>query len=132
MNIISYFIKFCMIGFLGFLTDLTVTFTLKNKVKVNKYVANSIGFMSGCVINYSLNKLWTFNDDNADIINQFARYVTISVGGLLISNLLIYLLTTKMKANFFVAKLSSVVIVSIWNFVMNYCFTFGSGAEVRG
>lgn len=124
MNIISYFIKFCMIGFLGFLTDLTVTFTLKNKVKVNKYVANSIGFMCGCVINYSLNKLWTFNDDNADIINQFARYVTISVGGLLISNLLIYLLTTKMKANFFVAKISSVVIVSIWNFVMNYCFTF--------
>lgn len=124
MNIISYFIKFCMVGFLGFLTDLTVTFTLKNKVKVNKYVANSIGFMCGCVINYSLNKLWTFNDDNADIINQFARYVTISVGGLLISNLLIYLLTTKMKANFFVAKISSVVIVSIWNFVMNYCFTF--------
>ena len=124
MNIISYFIKFCMVGFLGFLTDLTVTFTLKNKVKVNKYVANSIGFMCGCVINYTLNKLWTFNDDNADIINQFARYVTISVGGLLISNLLIYLLTTKMKANFFVAKISSVVIVSIWNFVMNYCFTF--------
>lgn len=124
MNIISYFIKFCMVGFLGFLTDLTVTFTLKNKVKVNKYVANSIGFMCGCVINYSLNKLWTFNDDNADIINQFAQYVTISVGGLLISNLLIYLLTTKMKANFFVAKISSVVIVSIWNFVMNYCFTF--------
>lgn len=124
MNTISYFIKFCMVGFLGFLTDLTVTFTLKNKVKVNKYVANSIGFICGCVINYSLNKLWTFNDDNADIINQFARYVTISVGGLLISNLLIYLLTTKMKANFFVAKISSVVIVSIWNFVMNYCFTF--------
>lgn len=124
MNIISYFIKFCMVGFLGFLTDMTVTFTLKNKVKVNKYVANSNGFMCGCVINYSLNKLWTFNDDNADIINQFARYVTISVGGLLISNLLIYLLTTKMKANFFFAKISSVVIVSIWNFVMNYCFTF--------
>lgn len=124
MNIINYFIKFCMVGFLGFLADMAVTFTLKNKVKVNKYVANSTGFMCGCAINYTLNKLWTFNDDNADIINQFARYVAISIGGLLISNLLIYLLTTKTKSSFFIAKISSVVIVSIWNFVMNYCFTF--------
>ena len=124
MNIISYFIKFCMVGFLGFLTDMIITFTLKNKVKVNKYWANSIGFMCGCTINYTLNKLWTFNDDNTDIINQFARYVIFSMGGLLISNLLIYILTNNIKSSFLIAKISSVIIVSIWNFAMNYHFTF--------
>ena len=113
-----------MVGLVGFLTDMIVTFSLKNKVKINMYVANTIGFLCGCAINYTLNKLWTFNDNNDDIINQFTRYVTISVGGLFIVNMLIYIFTNKMKVNFLIAKISSVVVVSIWNFIMNYCFTF--------
>lgn len=124
MNTIICFIKFCMVGLVGFLTDMIVTFSLKNKVKINMYVANTIGFLCGCTINYTLNKLWTFNDNNDDIINQFTRYVTISVGGLFIVNMLIYIFTNKMKVNFLIAKISSVVVVSIWNFIMNYCFTF--------
>jgi putative flippase GtrA len=113
-----------MVGLLGFLTDMIVTFSLKNKVRGNKYMANSIGFLCGCTINYTLNKLWTFNDKNGDIINQFTRYVTISAGGLFIANMLICILTNKVKVNFFIAKIASVVVVSIWNFIMNYCFTF--------
>jgi putative flippase GtrA len=126
MNIISYFMKFCSVGFLGFLADMVVTLTLKNKVKLNKYVANSLGFICGCTLNYILNKIWTFKDDNDEVVNQYIVYFIISMIGLMISNGFIYIVTNRLKIRFVTVKILSVFVVSIWNFIMNYCVTFSN------
>jgi len=50
--------------------------------------------------------------------------MVISVAGLAINNLVIFLVHGKMKKNFYVAKFVAVGVVTIWNFTMNYLFTF--------
>jgi putative flippase GtrA len=41
------FLKFCIVGSSGMVVDFGTTWFLKEKVRVNKYLANSAGFISG-------------------------------------------------------------------------------------
>jgi putative flippase GtrA len=119
------FLKFGVVGFSGVFVDFGITWLLKEKLKVNKYVANSAGFICAVFSNYFLNRLWTFEDHNPDIVTQFMKFLLIAVCGLLINNYIIYLLTErKQRANFYVAKLIATLIVTFWNFGGNLLFTF--------
>lgn len=106
------------------LIDFGITWILKEKLKVNAYLSNSIGFISAASSNYFWNRVWTFESENKDIPLEYMSFIIISVVGLLINNLVIYLLTNKFKLNFYLAKLLAIGVVTIWNFGMNFLITF--------
>lgn len=112
-----------MVGFVGLFVDFGVTIHFREKIKVNQYLANSLGFTSAVISNFLLNKHWTFADSNPDVMYQFTKFFLISIAGLLISNGIIYLLSQR-KVNFYVAKGVAIVIVVCWNFLMNYKYSF--------
>lgn len=121
---IEQFVKFCVVGGSGAIIDFGLTYLFKEKVKVNKYVANSIGFVSAATSNYILNRIWSFQNHNPAIGEQYLLFMAISVVGLLINNGVIYLLTKVFHLNFYVAKVLATGVVTLWNFLMNYLFTF--------
>jgi len=104
--------------------DFGTTWILKEKFRVNKYVANSIGFTIAATSNYMLNRLWTFHSENQQILPEYFLFMLFSVAGLVINNIVIYMLHEKLKMNFYLAKLLAIGVVTLWNFVMNYLFTF--------
>ncbi|HLN52498.1 MAG TPA: GtrA family protein [Lentimicrobium sp.] len=118
------FLKFGVVGFSGMLVDFGLTYLFKEKFKIQKYIANAIGFTSAASSNYILNRIWTFNSHNPEIALEYGRFLGISLIGLLINTLVIYLLVSKSKVNFYLAKLAAIVIVTIWNFVVNLNYTF--------
>ena len=122
--LILKFLKFCIVGFSGMVVDFGFTWLCKEKLKWNKYVSNSIGFVLAATNNYIWNRWWTFQSDNANIPIEYGKFLVISVIGLGLNNLVVYLLHEKMKLNFYFAKLIAIGVVTIWNFVMNYRFTF--------
>lgn len=122
--LILKFLKFCIVGFSGMVVDFGFTWLCKEKFKWNKYVSNSIGFVLAATNNYIWNRWWTFQSDNANIPIEYGKFLVISVIGLGLNNLVVYLLHEKLKLNFYFAKLIAIGVVTIWNFVMNYRFTF--------
>src|SRR5688572_8780701 len=114
------FLKFGLVGFLGLLLDFSITYLTKEKLRWNKYVANSLGFAVACTNNYFLNRLWTFQSADPGIAVQFSKFLLISLGGLILNNLILYSLTEKVKLNFYVAKFCAIVLVFFWNFFFNY------------
>lgn len=124
MELFLKFIKFAVVGFSGMIIDFFVTWLFKEKVKTNKYVANSLGFITAATSNYFLNRIWTFKSHQENIPLEFASFLTVSAIGLLINNLIIFLLTEKLKANFYLAKFVAIGVVVIWNFFANYLVTF--------
>ncbi len=118
------FLKFGLVGLSGLVIDFGLTYLVKEKLCWNKYVANSLGFIVACTSNYILNRIWTFQSADAGILQQYLKFVTVSVVGLGLSNLLVYLLHERLKLNFYVAKLGAIAIVMVWNFSANYLFTF--------
>lgn len=118
------FVKFGIVGFTGVFIDFGFTYICKEWFKIQKYVANAIGFTIAASSNYYLNRIWTFNSHNPEIAVEFGRFFFISLIGLLLSTLVIYLLVSKVKINFYFSKLFAIGVVTIWNFVINLNYTF--------
>ena len=118
------FIKFCVVGGTGVVVDFGITFLFKEKLKLNKYIANSLGFMAAASTNYLLNRWWTFRSHDPEVAQQYVQFVGISAIGLILNNIIIYLLNDKALLNFYLSKLIAIGLVTLWNFFMNYYFTF--------
>lgn len=121
---ILQFIKFCAVGGSGVFVDFGVTYACKEWLRVNKYAANSVGFLCAATTNYVLNRVWTFRNDDPDIAGQYLRFLGIALLGLVINNLTIWVLHNKFRVNFYAAKLFATGAVTFWNFFMNYFFNF--------
>ena len=118
------FIKFCVVGGTGVVVDFGITFLFKEKLKLNKYIANSLGFMAAASTNYLLNRWWTFRSHDPEVAQQYVQFVGISAIGLILNNIIIYLLNDKARLNFYLSKLIAIGLVTLWNCFMNYYFTF--------
>lgn len=116
------FFKFGIVGFSGLVIDFTVTFLLKEKLRIHRYIASSSGFIVAATSNYILNRIWTFQSCNPEIALEYGSFITVSVIGLGINNLFLYLFERRL--NFWVAKFFAIVMTMLWNFLANYYFTF--------
>ena len=121
---IGQFIRFCVVGGSGVFVDFGVTYLAKEWLRLNKYVANSAGFLCASSSNYALNRLWTFHDDTPDIAGQYLRFLGIALVGLAINNAVIWVLHERLRWNFYLSKLAAIGVVTFWNFFMNYFFNF--------
>lgn len=119
-------IKFCVVGFSGMIVDFGLTWLCKEKLKFNKYISNSIGFIIAATNNYIWNRLWTFGSVSQEISREYLSFILISAIGLLLNNLFIYLFNDRLKWNFYLSKVFAIGLVTLWNFFLNYFVTFGS------
>ena len=122
--LISKFIKFGVVGCSGMLIDFGTTYLCKEKLRLNKYLSNCIGFILAATSNYFLNRIWTFQNHNEEIAFQYIQFMIVSTIGLGINSLALYLLTEKLRWNFYFSKLVAIAITTIWNFLGNMLITF--------
>lgn len=117
-------IKFALVGGLGFLVDLLVTWLLKEHFNMNPYLSNATGFIAAVSNNFWINKYWTFSNTNKKLGNQFVLFLLISVIGLCLNTLCLYAFVELFLINFYMAKAMAVLLVFIWNYFANKAVTF--------
>jgi putative flippase GtrA len=118
------FLKFGAVGFSGLIVDYGFTYLFKEVFRVQKFVANSIGFTLAATSNYFINRVWTFQSTNPDIAVEYSEFLIISMIGLVLNNLLLWVILKKFKINFYLAKFFAIAVVTIWNFLANAFITF--------
>lgn len=118
------FLKFGVVGFSGVIVDFGLTYLFRNILKVNQYLSNAIGFTVAASTNYFLNRVWTFKSNNPEIIVEYGEFLLISIIGLGINSLILWLMVSKMKRHFYFSKLIAIIITMVWNFIANLIFTF--------
>jgi putative flippase GtrA len=125
-ELITKFLKFGIVGFSGVFVDFGFTYAGKEWARIQKYLANAIGFTLAASSNYFLNRWWTFHSNNPDIGMEYSRFLFISIIGLGINTLVIWLLVSRYNRNFYFSKLLAIAVVTVWNFILNLVFTFSS------
>jgi putative flippase GtrA len=118
------FLKFGVVGFSGVFVDFSLTYVCKEWIKIPKYIANAIGFSIAASSNYILNRIWTFHSNNPEMFMEFSQFFAISIIGLGINTLILWILVSKYKKHFYLSKLFAIGVVTIWNFLANYFITF--------
>jgi putative flippase GtrA len=124
IDIFIKFLKFGVVGASGLAVDFGLTFLFKERLKLNKYIANSIGFLSAASSNFSINRMWTFASADPDITNQYMKFIGVSTVGLLLSYTILKLIHEQLNWNFYLSKLIAIGVVMSWNFAINLIFTF--------
>jgi len=121
------FVKFGIVGASGFVVNFVI-FTLLQKfdpdhaLPVHYYVLYSIGFLSGGVSNYFLNRMWTFRS-SAHAGRQGAQFLTVSLIALAVGLLVSYLVQPYLghgHKTWFISVCAGIVV----NFFVNKYWTF--------
>ncbi|MCX6233053.1 MAG: GtrA family protein [Bacteroidetes bacterium] len=123
-ELIFKFLKFGIVGASGVLVDFGFTYLCKEILKIQKYIANAIGFTLAASSNYILNRIWTFHSQNPEIAIEYSKFLFISLIGLGINTLILWTLVSKFNKQFYISKLFAIAIVTVWNFFINMIFTF--------
>ena len=122
------FLKFGVVGVSGTVIDFGLTWVLKEKCGVKKFVANTIGFVVAASSNYVLNRIWTWGSHSTHVATEYFKFFGVSVIGLGINTLILYLLNEKAHWNFWVSKVCATAVVMVWNFITRKMFLERGGA----
>jgi len=125
-TLIQKLLKFGIVGLSGICVDFFITWMLKEKLRLNKYVANAAGFSVAVVSNFFLNYVWTFKGTITSVPAAFGLFFAIAFIGLLLNSCFIYTFHELRKINFYLSKTGAIIFVFLWNFSANYFFNFHS------
>jgi putative flippase GtrA len=125
------FSRFLSVGAVGTVLDFSLL-TLLSLAGLSLLFANSLSFLVGLANNFTWNRLWTFGDSvQPDWQRQLAKFITISLVGLVLSNWIILSLEGSLghllgqpQWGYLPAKIISVAMVLFWNYFANRTWTF--------
>ncbi len=123
-NLIGKVLRFSVTGLLGAVVDFGVTYLFKEVLKVNKFVSNAIGFTLAATLCFFLNKYWTYESQNPLAWAEYFTFIAVSLVGLGINSLVLFLLNEKLKWNFYLSKCFAIGVAAVWNFLANLLITF--------
>ena len=116
------FVRYCIIGLISVCCDLAI-FLFLNEAGFYYQHANIIGYMSGTVLSFTLNRKYNFKvHDNA--LRRLLLFFFASGVGLSFSTLYLYTLVDLMSQPSIWSKISSLVFVLLIQFGLNKFITF--------
>lgn len=136
------FIKFSVVGTLGFIIDFGLLSLLHLGFGVSEIPANVVSVSAAIVSNFLWNRYWVYPDSRArSFRRQFAIFTGINLVGLIINNvvfaigllyshsMLIFIAglfdqTARDSLDYIPPKLIATVVVLFWNFFVNRYWTF--------
>ena len=137
------FIKYALVGILGTLIDVGVLgflvwyFDVPPTDDVRLYLFVTLSFLLAVINNFALNQWWTFRVETKGQKRRFVKFLLVSVGGLLLSNLLMFGLLELLDiflawdmlhlGNVLIVMLAKAItslVVLLWNFFLNKYWTF--------
>ncbi|PID84723.1 MAG: glycosyl transferase family 2 [Chloroflexi bacterium] len=130
------FIKFLVVGTIGFVVDFGTLTLLKELTPLPTAVANTISFSMAVVSNFTLNRYWTYPDSRSKpIVAQLGQFTLVNVIGLLINTGILILLEVFFDSilenfpripirGYIPAKMIATIVVLFWNFFVNRYWTY--------
>ena len=121
---LQYF-RYLICGGIATLTDVSLLFVLTHFLHVFYLIAAACAFIAGITVNYSLNIVLVFKS-TGKIKKEFSLFALIGIGGLLWTEIIIWLLVDKLNLYVMIAKVVAIIVVLQWNFFMRKKFVFTS------
>jgi dolichol-phosphate mannosyltransferase len=116
--------KFGVVGGSGYVVNLVAFTVLLEAVGVHHLVAAVGAFCVAITNNFLLNRIWTFQASEGHAGFQAARFFAVSICGLAINLLLLYLLADVAGMAELPAQAIAVAVVMPFNFLGNKLWTF--------
>lgn len=115
-------IKFVIVGGIATIIDYIIFFLLHELLGVDTLPANIISFSISVVYNYIASVKWVFDVKKDDPKKQFIVFIVLSIIGLIINTLIVYVTIDILNWWSIIAKVVATAIVMIFNFITRKLF----------
>ena len=121
-------VKFGIVGVFNTLITAIVIWVMLKKLGASDYVSNIVGYMLGLINSFIWNRKWTF-ESKTNIASTFFKFIiTFAICYLLqLGNLYLLLHFTSIDA--YISQLLSILVYTIFNFILNKRYTFKNSTK---
>lgn len=126
-KLIAQVLKFGVVGGTAFLIDYSIMIALTEFFGINYLISSGISFVVSVIYNYILSVHWVFDvdkdgDKDGDKKKEFIVFILLSVIGLGLNQLLMWVFVSRVHVFYMLAKIFVTAIVMIYNFVTRKIF----------
>lgn len=116
-KLIKQILKFGVVGGIAFLIDYSLLYILTEYAKIPVLYSSIISFSVSVIFNYILSTKWVFTTKEKQTLKDFIIFVLLSVIGLGINQLIMYLGVDKLNIYYMIVKLFATAVVMVYNFI---------------
>lgn len=124
-KLINQILKFGVVGGLAFVIDYALLYILTEFLGVHYLISSVISFTVSVIFNYIMSIKWVFDVNRKQGIKEFVVFVVLSIIGLGINSLIMYLMVDIMSIYYMISKLVSTAVVMVYNFITRKIFVEG-------
>lgn len=122
-ELIAQFMKFGIVGVLAFIIDYGLMILLTEAFGVPYLASTTISFIVSVIFNYVASMRYVFKrKDDMSRRREFIIFVALSVIGLAINDVFMWLMTDQLFIDYRFSKIVVTFIVAVWNFVTRKIF----------
>lgn len=122
-KLIAQFMKFGIVGVLAFIIDYGLMILLTEAFGVPYLASTTISFIVSVIFNYVASMCYVFKrKDDMSRRREFIIFVALSVIGLVINDVFMWLMTDQLFIDYRLSKIVVTFIVAVWNFVTRKIF----------
>ena len=117
-NLILQIMKFGFVGVLCFAIDYGLMIFLTEVFGISYLISSGISFSVSVIVNYKLSLKFVFKtDENRNKIIEFIIFVVLSVIGLGINQVLMWICVDKLHIFYMISKIGVTAVVMVYNFI---------------
>ena len=122
-KLFSQIIKLGFVGGTAFVIDAGLLFLLTEFCGIHYLISGMISFTASVIYNYILSVKWVFDaKKDANKTQEFIVFIVLSVIGLGINQLFMWLFVDMMHIYYMLSKIIATVIVMVYNFITRKIF----------
>ena len=123
-KLFTQIIKFGLVGVVATIIDYLLLYVLTEYFNIYYLISSIISFSVSVIFNYIASIRWVFDvDKNKNSkIKELVVFIILSVIGLGINQLFMWLLSDKLNIYYMISKLFATVVVMCWNFITRKLF----------
>ena len=115
-------LKFGIVGGTSFFIDYGIFTILSQLLNVHYLIASILSFSISVIYNYILSIKWVFDVTKKQTSKEFIVFVILSVIGLGINSLIMYISVDLMRIHEMISKIIATAIVMVYNFITRKIF----------
>ncbi|WP_159633662.1 GtrA family protein [Sphingobacterium composti Ten et al. 2007 non Yoo et al. 2007] len=119
------FLKAQLSAFLGGMTDLAIYSFCFKVLNFSAPFSNAISGSLGAIVNFVINRYWSFGNTKNSIGSQLWKFVIVVIGSIMLKSIGIHYFVDVWKWHFLLSKLLVEIIVSLgFNFTLQKYWVF--------
>ncbi len=121
-QLLKQIIRFGIVGVIAFLIDYSLLYVFTEFIHIHYLISSVMSFTISLIFNYIASIYWVFDVKKKQTYKEVIIFVVLSVIGLGINQLVMYVMTDLWKIYYMLSKLVATAIVMVWNFITRKIF----------